>query len=103
MFTPGGALGYTAPDPPPGPALMTQRNYLFIHQNMPAQFMHLCLYLRDRGHKVFFITKNKVNRLAGVTNVIYAPKREPSARKCIPTCPPPRRACSTGRAFSAPS
>jgi glycosyltransferase involved in cell wall biosynthesis len=54
---------------------MTQRNYLFIHQNMPAQFMHLCMYLRNRGHKVFFITKNKVNRLHGVTNAIYEPKR----------------------------
>ena len=56
---------------------MTQRNYLFIHQNMPAQFMHLCMYLRDRGHKVFFITKNKVNRLAGVTNLIYETTRPP--------------------------
>ena len=56
---------------------MTQRNYLFIHQNMPAQFMHLCMYLRDRGHNVVFITKNKVNRLNGVTNVIYESTRPP--------------------------
>ena len=54
---------------------MTQRNYLFIHQNMPAQFQHLCMYLRDRGHKVFFVTKNRVNRLGNVTNLIYEPTR----------------------------
>ncbi|RYB02194.1 glycosyltransferase family 4 protein [Lichenibacterium ramalinae] len=55
---------------------MSPRNYLFIHQNMPGQFMHLVMHLRDRGHNVFFITKNKTNRLSRVTNLVYTPARE---------------------------
>ena len=58
---------------------MAQKTYLFIHQNMPAQFYHMCRYLRDRGDKVVFITRNKVNHLAGVTKVQYDLAREPKA------------------------
>ena len=53
-------------------------NYLFIHQNMPAQFLHLCKYLRSRGHSVYFITKNKTNMLNGITKVMYKTARDPS-------------------------
>lgn len=53
-----------------------QRSYLFIHQNMPAQFLHLCRSLRDQGEQVVFITRNKSNTLSGVTKVIYEPKRQ---------------------------
>ena len=56
---------------------MTKNNYLFIHQNMPAQFLHLCLHLRDRGHNVVFITRNKPNSLSKVTKVIYDLSRTP--------------------------
>ncbi|SFD64394.1 Glycosyltransferase involved in cell wall bisynthesis [Bosea sp. CRIB-10] len=57
---------------------MTQkRTYLFIHQNMPAQFLHLCRYLRDHGHRVVFITRNKTNHLQGVTKVSYETTRGP--------------------------
>ena len=56
---------------------MTQRSYLFIHQNMPGQFLHLCLYLRDRGHRVAFITKNKQNMIGNVTKVMYDLSRKP--------------------------
>ena len=55
---------------------MTKRSYLFIHQNMPGQFLHLCRYLRDRGDRVVFITRNKLNQLQGVTKVIYDPSRD---------------------------
>ena len=58
---------------------MKKRTYFFIHQNMPAQFLHLCCYLRDRGHTVVFITRNKTNMLANVTKAIYQPSREPKA------------------------
>jgi glycosyltransferase involved in cell wall biosynthesis len=56
---------------------MKQRTYFFIHQNMPAQFLHLCLYLRDRGHNVVFITRNKTNQLGNVTKLMYETARGP--------------------------
>ena len=55
---------------------MKKRTYVFVHQNMPAQFLHLCRYFRDRGHNVIFITKNKENRIGGVTKVKYKLERE---------------------------
>ncbi|MCW6511433.1 glycosyltransferase family 4 protein [Lichenifustis flavocetrariae] len=55
---------------------MTKRSYLFIHQNMPAQFLHLCRYLKAHGHDVAFITKNQINQIAGVTKVMYPTPRE---------------------------
>ena len=58
---------------------MSQRSYLFIHQNMPAQFLHLCQYLRDRGHRVAFITRNVQNQIGNVIKVVYKPTREPRA------------------------
>ena len=54
---------------------MSKKTYLFIHQNMPAQFLHLCKYLRSRGHQVLFITKNQKNQLSGVGKVLYEPTR----------------------------
>lgn len=56
---------------------MSQKSYLFIHQNMPAQFLHICQYLRDSGHRVAFITRNQPNQISGVMKVIYKPAREP--------------------------
>ena len=58
---------------------MAKRSYLFIHQNMPAQFLHLCRYLRAQGHDVAFITKNKPNHISGVTKVMYPAPREAQA------------------------
>jgi glycosyltransferase involved in cell wall biosynthesis len=59
---------------------MPQRTYLFIHQNMPAQFMHLCVYLRDRGEKVVFLTRNNTNVLSRVYKGVYELAREPNER-----------------------
>src|ERR1700712_3238930 len=56
---------------------MSRRTYLFIHQNMPAQFMHLCLFLRDRGDKVVFITRNNTNVLSRIYKGVYKLAREP--------------------------
>lgn len=58
--------------------MSAKRNYLFIHQNMPAQFVHVCRYLRDQGHQVVFITRNKHNQLGGVAKVQYELHREPN-------------------------
>lgn len=55
---------------------MPKRSYLFVHQNMPAQFLHLCRYLREQGNEVAFVTRNKPNTLAGITKVIYPDPRE---------------------------
>ena len=55
---------------------MKRRSFLFIHQNMPGQFLHLCMYLRDRGHDVVFITKNKQNHLSGVRKILYETRRQ---------------------------
>lgn len=43
---------------------------------MPAQFLHLCRHFRERGDDVVFITRNKLNMLAGVTKVVYPDPRE---------------------------
>ena len=56
---------------------MKKRTYFFIHQNMPAQFLHLCVYLRDRGHDIVFITRNMENQLASTTKVVYKTARDP--------------------------
>ena len=59
---------------------MKQRTYIFIHQNMPAQFFHMVQYLRDEGHRIYFITRNKPNQLANVTKVLYDVSREASEK-----------------------
>ena len=56
---------------------MQLRSYLFIHQNMPAQFYHLCLYLRSQGNKIVFVTRNEHNQLVGVEKVRYSTTRVP--------------------------
>lgn len=56
---------------------MTPKTYVFIHQNMPAQFLHLCRHLRDKGHRVIFITRNKNNHLQGVNKIVYQTTRTP--------------------------
>lgn len=55
---------------------MARRTFLFIHQNMPAQFIHMVRHLRARGDNVVFVTQNKVNSLAGVTKGVYELGRE---------------------------
>jgi glycosyltransferase involved in cell wall biosynthesis len=57
---------------------MAQRTYVFIHQNMPAQFYHLCGHLSDRGEKVVFITRNKQNVMSKVYKGVYNLSREPT-------------------------
>jgi glycosyltransferase involved in cell wall biosynthesis len=48
-------------------------NYLFIHQNFPAQYRHVVRHLAGkRGNRIYFITQPNANEMPGVTKVIYA-------------------------------
>jgi glycosyltransferase involved in cell wall biosynthesis len=47
-------------------------NYLFIHQNFPAQYRHVVRHLADQpGNQVYFITQPNDNVMFGVTKVAY--------------------------------
>jgi len=48
-------------------------NYLFIHQNFPAQYRHVARHLADQpGNQVTFITQPNENEMPGVRKVTYA-------------------------------
>jgi glycosyltransferase involved in cell wall biosynthesis len=48
-------------------------NVLFIHQNLPGQYLHLAQHLaRDGAHRVQFLTQANNNELAGVEKVVYS-------------------------------
>jgi glycosyltransferase involved in cell wall biosynthesis len=47
-------------------------NYLFLHQNFPAQYRHVVRHLADLpGNEVYFITQPNENHMAGVHKVTY--------------------------------
>ncbi|MEO3431499.1 glycosyltransferase family 4 protein [Pelagibius sp. CAU 1746] len=53
--------------------------YLFVHQNMPGQYKHICQRLAaDKDNTVVFITKREGIELPGVKKVLYKPHREPA-------------------------
>lgn len=54
--------------------MIKNKTFVFIHQNFPGQFPHLC---RDlvKDNRVFFITKNTQNRIASVQLLTYQPHR----------------------------
>ncbi len=57
-------------------------NYLFIHQNFPAQYRHVVRHLADqRGNRVCFITQPNDNSMGGVTKVTY-PRDERGPINC---------------------
>lgn len=58
----------------------TPMKILFIHQNMPGQYKHLCrAFAEDPKNTVVFITKPKSAEIPGVHKVEYKVRREPSA------------------------
>lgn len=55
---------------------------IFIHQNFPAQYVHIVRYLaEDPENQVYFITQEGVNQLAGVNKLVYRPEM-PTVSTC---------------------
>ena len=46
---------------------------LFIHQNMPGQYVHIARHLAQSGHEVAFITQPRAVHIAGVRKLEYQP------------------------------
>jgi glycosyltransferase involved in cell wall biosynthesis len=47
--------------------------FLFVHQNMPGQYVHIARHLAQSGHEVCFITQPRVAQIAGVRKFEYEP------------------------------
>jgi glycosyltransferase involved in cell wall biosynthesis len=57
-------------------------NYLFIHQNFPAQYVHLLRHLADRpGNQIRYITQPNANTMPGVHKITY-PKDQRERVNC---------------------
>lgn len=51
-------------------------NILFVHQNFPAQFVHLAPALAALGHRVIALAINQRQPLTGVEVVLYKPQKQ---------------------------
>jgi glycosyltransferase involved in cell wall biosynthesis len=56
--------------------MIKNKTLLFIHQNFPAQFLHVCRQLAP-DNRIFFITKKNANRIPGVRLIEYELKANP--------------------------
>jgi glycosyltransferase involved in cell wall biosynthesis len=53
--------------------------YLFVHQNFPAQYLHLLRHLAaQKKHDLLFITESTRNQLSGVRKVLRPAPKPPS-------------------------
>jgi glycosyltransferase involved in cell wall biosynthesis len=50
---------------------------LFIHQNVPGQYVHIARHLAQSGHEVAFITQPRAAQIAGVRKLEYQPAAPP--------------------------
>lgn len=57
--------------------MLKNKTLLFIHQNFPGQFLHLCKELRH-NNRLHFISKPNGNRIPGVTVHPYQLNRQPA-------------------------
>ncbi|MDF2797494.1 MAG: hypothetical protein K0R85_238 [Devosia sp.] len=55
--------------------MLKNQTLLFIHQNFPGQFKHLCRALLP-DNTIYFITKPNANRIPGVKLLTYTPHRK---------------------------
>ena len=52
---------------------------LFVHQNFPGQFKHICRVLAAQGrHEVVFLTRPNDNHIPGIQKIVYTPSRPPT-------------------------
>lgn len=56
--------------------MIKNKTLIFIHQNFPAQFLHICRQLAP-NNRIFFITKKNANRIPGVRLVEYELRTNP--------------------------
>ena len=57
-------------------------NYLFIHQNFPAQYIHLLRHLAGQpGNQLLYITQPNANSMSGVQKITY-PKDQRGSINC---------------------
>lgn len=55
---------------------------LFVHQNLPGQYLYLARYLASLpGNEVVFITQRQDAAFPGVRNIVYRPARKVGARQ----------------------
>ena len=54
--------------------------YLFVHQNFPAQFLHLLRHLAaQNAHELIFISENRSHQMDGVRKMVHGLPQAPSA------------------------
>jgi glycosyltransferase involved in cell wall biosynthesis len=68
-------------------AMIKSKTLIFVHQNFPGQFLHLCREL-SRDNRVIFISKPTQNRVANVELVTYGSRRNatPGIHNYLVTC-----------------
>jgi glycosyltransferase involved in cell wall biosynthesis len=75
-------------------------NYLFIHQNFPAQYRHVVRHLASQpGNQIYFITQPNENEMSGVYKVSY-PKDQRGPVNCHAYAVEVERGIHTGAAVA---